>query len=93
MATLIHYTSTVALSGLVNLSAFLEQVFRPCKFTTETIAKDCSSHTVYVAWLQYNTRKPQWFQYIKLIFLKIPNVTTWSVFQNQVTFKEELFVI
>ena len=24
-------------------------------------------------------------QYIKLVFLKTPNVTTWSVFQNQVT--------
>ena len=24
----------------------------------------------------------QWLQYLKLVFLEIPNVTTWSVFQK-----------
>ena len=42
---------------------------------------DCSSYTVNLVWLQSSTRKPQWFQYLKF---KIPNMTIWSVFQNQV---------
>ena len=37
-----------------------------------------------MAWLQPSTRKPQWFQYFKLVFVGIPIVKTWSVFQNQV---------
>ena len=37
---------------------------------------------VYLTWLQSSTRKPQWFQCLQL---EIPNVTSWSVFQNQVT--------
>ena len=37
-------------------------------------------------WLKSNTRKPQWFQYLKLVFLEIANVTIWSVFWNQVTY-------
>ena len=41
--------------------------------------------TVYLAWLQSSTRKPQWLQYLKLVFLYIPNVAIRSVFQNQVT--------
>ena len=32
------------------------------------------------------TIKLQWLKYLKLVFLKIPNVTIWSVFQNQVTY-------
>ena len=57
--------------------------------------KDCSSYTayldfcsysVYLAWLQSSTRKPQCFQYLKLGFLKIPNVTIRSVFENQVIY-------
>ena len=39
----------------------------------------------YLAWLQSSTTKPQWFQFFKLGFLKIPNVTIWSIFQNQAT--------
>ena len=27
----------------------------------------------------------QWLEYFKSVFLKIPNVITWLVFQNQVT--------
>ena len=46
---------------------------------------DCSSYTVYLAWLQSSTRELQWLEYLKSAFLKIPNVTTWSVFQIQVT--------
>ena len=42
-------------------------------------------YTVYLAWLQSSTRELQWLEYLKSIFLKIPNVTTWLVFQNQVT--------
>ena len=34
-----------------------------------TLVKDCSCYTVYLAWLQSGTRKPQWFQYFKLEFL------------------------
>ena len=36
-------------------------------------------------WLKSSTREPRWLQYLKLVFLEIPFVTTWSVFQNQVT--------
>ena len=36
-------------------------------------------------WLQSSTRKPQWFQYLKMVFFKIPNVTIQLVFQHQVT--------
>ena len=39
-----------------------------------------------VAWLQSSTTNPQWFQYLKLVFLKISNVRTWLVFQNQITY-------
>ena len=34
-----------------------------------------------VVWLQSSTTKPQWFQHLKLVFLEILNVTTWSVFK------------
>ena len=27
----------------------------------------------------------QWLEYLKLMFLEIPNVTTWLLFQNRVT--------
>ena len=47
---------------------------------------DCSSNTVYLAWLQSSTRELQRLEYLKSVFLEIPNVTSWSVFQNQVTF-------
>ena len=39
-----------------------------------------------LAWLQSTTRELHWLHYLKSVFLKIPNVTTWSVFQNQVTY-------
>ena len=48
--------------------------------------KDCSSYTVYLAWLQSSTRELWWLEYLKSVFLKIPNVTNWLVFQNQVTY-------
>ena len=48
--------------------------------------KDCSSYTVYLAWLQSSTRELQWLEYLKSVFLETPYVTTWSVFQNQVTY-------
>ena len=51
-------------------------------------------------WLQSNTRELQWLQYLNSVFLEIANVTSWSVFQNQVTFvnimilhSEEIFTI
>ena len=47
--------------------------------------KDCSSYTVYLAQLQSSTKELQWLEYLKSVFLKIPNVTTQLVFQNQVT--------
>ena len=37
MATLVHYTYTVPLPGLVDWPSFLEQVCQPCNFTTETM--------------------------------------------------------
>ena len=51
----------------------------------KTLAKHCANYTVYLACQQSSTRKPQWFQNLKLAFLETPNVTTWLVFQNQVT--------
>ena len=45
-------------------------------------------YTVYLAWLQSNTTELQWLEYLKLVFLEIPNVITWSVFQNQVTYAQ-----
>ena len=36
-------------------------------------------------WLQSSTRELQWLEYLKTVFLKIPNMTSWSVFRNQVT--------
>ena len=53
--------------------------------TGDSALKECSSYTAYLVWLQSSTRKPQWFQYLKLVFLEIRHVTTWSVFQNPVT--------
>ena len=47
--------------------------------------KDYSAFTVNLAWLQSITRELRWFQYFKLVFLKIPHVTTRSLLQNQVT--------
>ena len=44
--------------------------------------KDCSSYTVYLVWLKSSTREVQWLEYLKLVFLEMPNVTTWSVFQK-----------
>ena len=41
---------------------------------------------MYLAWLKSSTTKLQWFQYLKLVFLEIPNVTIQLVFQNQVTY-------
>ena len=42
---------------------------------------------IYLAWLQStSTRELQWLEYLKSVFLEIPNVTTWSVFQNRVTY-------
>ena len=43
-----------------------------------------SSYTVNLAWLQSSTREPWWLQYFKSLLLKMPIVTIWSVFQNQV---------
>ena len=38
-------------------------------------------------WLQSSTRKLQWLEYLISVFLEIQNVTIWSVFQNQVTYR------
>ena len=45
-----------------------------------------SRYMAYPAWLQSSPRKPQWLQYFKLEFLKIPNVINQLVFQNKVTY-------
>ena len=64
----------------------IQQCKLASKNSYKTLAKDCSSYTVYLAWLQCSTRELQWLEYLKSVFLEIPNVTTWSVFQNQVTY-------
>ena len=38
-----------------------------------------------LTWLHCTIREPQPIQYLKSVFLEILNVTTWSVFQNQIT--------
>ena len=50
------------------------------------LTKDCSSYTLYLAWLQSSTRELQGLEYLKSVFLEVPNVTTLLVFQNQVTY-------
>ena len=61
------------------------------EIVTQCQLKDCSNHTVYLAWLQSSTRELQWLQHLKSVFLKLPNVTTWSVFQDQITYKSYIF--
>ena len=39
-----------------------------------------------LVWLQSSMREPWWLQYLKSLLLEILFVTTWSVFQNQVTY-------
>ena len=41
---------------------------------------------VGVAWLYCTIGELQPIEYLKCVFLEILNVTTWSVFQNKVTF-------
>ena len=44
-------------------------------------------------WRGYNLAPEnytKWLEYLKSVFLEIPNVTSWSVFQNQVTIMEVL---
>ena len=43
-------------------------------------------HVASLAWLHCTIGEPQPIQYLKSVFLEILNVTTWSVFQNQVTY-------
>ena len=45
-------------------------------------------YVVSLAWLCCTFREAQPIQYLKPIFLKILNVTTWLVFQDQVTFQD-----
>ena len=47
----------------------------------------------YLAWLQSSTRELQWLEHLKSVFLEIPNVTTWLVFQNQVTYHHSIQVL
>ena len=72
---------------LVILQWLWKSYSKSSRNSCKTLAKDCFSYTVYLAWLKSSTTKPQWFQYLKLIFLEIPSVKIWSVFQNQVTYK------
>ena len=53
----------------------------------ETLAKDHSSFTVNLVWLQSIAQENHggFNSYLKLIFLKMPIVSVWSFFQNQVT--------
>ena len=65
-------------------------VSQPAKGLIKQQLKDCSSCTLNLVWLKSSTREPQEFQYFKLVFLKLPNMTTWSVFQNQVIYNKNL---
>ena len=58
---------------------------RGCK---KTISKTNSEHCMaeFLAWLQCSTGERQLLQCLKTVFLKIQNVTIWSVFPNPVTF-------
>ena len=47
-----------------------------------------SGIAIQYIWLQSSTSELQWHKYLKLVFLRIPNVTTWSVFQNTVTYTQ-----
>lgn len=49
------------------------------------LAKDYSSYAVNLAWPQYSTTEQQWFQYFKMVFLKISNVSFRTVFANPLT--------
>ena len=42
---------------------------------------------VGLAWLYCTIGELQPIEYLKCVFLEILNVTTWSVFQNKVTYK------
>ena len=42
---------------------------------------------VSLVWLYCTIAELQPIQYLKSVFLEILNVTTWSVFQNKVTYK------
>ena len=57
MATLVRYTYTVPLPGLVDWSAFLEHFCRPCKFTTETMGPMEGGAT----WKAWVWNSPQWW--------------------------------
>ena len=41
---------------------------------------------VGLAWLYCTIGELQPIEYLKSVFLEIPNVTTWTVFQNKVTY-------
>ena len=54
----------------------------------ETLAKRLVQlYTVNLARLQSSIREARWLQYLKSVFLVMQIVTTWQVFQNQVTNK------
>ena len=52
IATLVHYSCTVVLMGLVDWSAFLELVFQPCNVTTETMGP--MEGTRWEVWVWYS---------------------------------------
>ena len=56
-----------------------------CRISCEILA--ISAYVVSLAWLYSTFGEPQPIQYLTSVFLEILNVTTWSVFQNQVTYK------
>ena len=40
-----------------------------------------------------HSRELQWLEYLQLVFLEIPNVTSWSVFQTQVTYDMNMLMV
>ena len=62
-----------------------------CRISYEILAiYNYAACVASLAWLYCTIREPQPIQYLKSVFLEILNVTTWSVFQNKVTYIELL---
>ena len=59
---------------------------RPMTSTSWTHSYSKQVNTVNLTWLQSSMREPWWLQCLKSLLLEILFATTWSVFQNQVTY-------
>ena len=78
---LINSTCDITVAGLL--------IIHQCQLTNRnsySYSQEYFIYTVNLVQLQSSTRNPQQFYYLKLVFLEIPNVIIWSIFQNQVTY-------